>query len=118
MLLLAKSEKSVILLEEISSSQTDTESVNGSAATDTAFSHHHSCAPDEKFVAEGGKDTPGGVPKQLVFRDLGLSDEEAWTKADIEDEDVDVFCSAPALAISGLESECFTLSEIVRGKGL
>ena len=108
----------MILLEEVSSSQTDTESVNGSAGTDTAFSHHHSCAPDESFAAEGGEHSPGGVPRQLVFRDPGLSDEEAWTKADIGDEDVDVFCSAHALAISGLESECFTLAEIVRGKGV
>ena len=39
-------------------------------------------------------------------------------EADIEGEDVDVVCGAPALAISGFESHGFIFSEIFRRKGL
>ena len=36
-------------------------------------------------------------------------------KADIEGEDVDVVCGAPALAISGFQYQGFTFSRIVPG---
>ena len=65
-----------------------------------------------------GKDSPGGVPEQLVVGDHGETDEDAGTLADIEAKDVNVVCGAPALAISGFESQGFNFSEIVRRKGL
>ena len=57
-------------------------------------------------------ESPGGVPEQLVVGDHGETDEDAGREADIEGEDVDVVCGAPALAISGLESQGFIFSEI------
>ena len=50
--------------------------------------------------------------------DHGETDEDAGWEADIEVEDFDVVCGAPALAISGFESQGFIFSEIVRWKGL
>ena len=47
-----------------------------------------------------------------------MSDTEAETEADIEDQDVDVVCEAPALAISGFEFGGFTFSEIIRRERL
>ena len=110
--------KTVIRLEELSLSQADTESVLGAAGTNIVFSHHLPCVPEEKVVVERSEESLGGVPEELVFRDRGVVDEEAATEADIEDEDVDVFCGALALAISGFESKGFTFSEVVRKKRL
>ena len=39
-------------------------------------------------------------------------------EADIEGEDVDVVCGAPALAISGFKCQGFIFSEIFQRKGL
>ena len=62
------------------------------------------------------KESPGGVPEKLVVGDRGETDENAGREADIESEDVDVVCGAPALAISGFKSHGFIFCEIVRGK--
>ena len=50
--------------------------------------------------------------------DHGKTDENAGREADIKGEDVDVFCGAPALVISGFEFQDFICSEIVRRRGL
>ena len=112
------SEKSVILLEEISSSQADTESIFRASGTDIAISHHLPCAPEEKVVVERCEENPGGVPEQLVFGGRGETDEEAGTEADIKDEDIDVVYGAPELVVCVFESEGFIFSEIVSRKGL
>ena len=65
-----------------------------------------------------GRENPGGVPEQLVVWDHGETDEDAGREADIEGEDVDVVCGAPALAISGFQLQGFIFSDIVRRKGL
>ena len=46
-----------------------------------------------------GEENPGGVLEQLVNRDHGETDEDAGREIHIDGEDVDIVCSAPALAI-------------------
>ena len=116
MLIIATSEKTVILFEEISSSEAETESFVGATGTDIAISHHLTSAPEEQVVVERYKESPSGLPEQLICGNRRVSDEEAGTGVDSEEVDVDNVGSAPALAISGFESEVFTFSEIVRGK--
>ena len=65
-----------------------------------------------------GEEILGGVPEQIVFSDLGQTDGKAGREVDIEDEDDNVVCGTPALAISGFESQGFIFSEIVRRKRL
>ena len=65
----AKLERSVILLEEISSSQSDTESIFSAAGSDFAIFHRLPCAPEEEIVAKRGVESPGGVPEQFVCGD-------------------------------------------------
>ena len=65
-----------------------------------------------------GKENPGGVPEQLVVGNHGEIDEDPGREADIEGEDVDVVCGAPALAVPGFELQGFIFSETVRGKRL
>ena len=111
-------EKSVILHEEITSSQADTESVVGSATTHFAIAINLH-APEENVFVEMGKMSSDGVLEQfLVVGDHGETDEDAGKEAHIEGEDVDNVCSAPALAISGFELHGFIFSGIVRRKGL
>ena len=59
---------------------------------------------------------PDGVPKQLVVGDHGETDEDSGRETHVEDEDVDVVCRAPTLAISGFKLPGFIFSEIVRRK--
>ena len=65
-----------------------------------------------------GEESPGAVPEQFLVGNHGETDEDAGREADIEGEDVDVVCGAPALAISGLESQSPIFSETVRRKRL
>ena len=53
------------------------------------------------------EESPGGVLEQLVVGDHGETDEDAGRETYIEGEDVDVVCGAPALVISGFESQVF-----------
>ena len=48
--------------------------------------------------------------------DHGETDENARKETNIEGQDVDVVCGAPALAISGFQLQCFIFSEIFREK--
>ena len=63
-----------------------------------------------------GEENPGEVPEQLVLWDHGETDENEGREADIEDEDVDVFCGASALAVPRFELKGFIFSETVRKK--
>ena len=65
-----------------------------------------------------GKESSDGVLEQLfVVGDHGETDEDAGKQINIEGEDVDVVCGAPALAISKFELQV-SFSEIYPGKGL
>ena len=106
-------EKSVILHEEITLSQADTESVVGSARDSFCHFHQPPCAPEETIVVEMGEESLGGVPEQPVVGDHGETDEDAGREADIQGDDANVVCGANALAISGFEPQGFIFSEIV-----
>ena len=109
------SEKSVILHEEITSSQADTVSVVGSARNHFAISVNLHVPLKKNFCGDGRRESgnPGGVLEYLVVGDHGETDQDAGRETHIEGEDVDVVCGAPALAISGFEYQGFTFSEIV-----
>ena len=64
-----------------------------------------------------GEENPVGVPKQIVVEDHGKTDEDAGREADIEGEDVDVVCDAPALAISGFEFHGFSFLRLSKKTG-
>ena len=83
-----------------------------------SFCHFYQppCAPEDKFLVEMGEENPAGVLEQLVNGDHGETYEDAGTGADIEGEDADVVCGAPALAISKFELQGFIFSETFREK--
>ena len=64
------------------------------------------------------RESPVGAPEQLVVGDHGETDADTGREADIEGQDVDVVCGAPALAISWFECQRFIFSEIVRRNGV
>ena len=111
------SEKSVILHEEITSSQADAVSVVGSARTHFAiFINLH--VPLKKIFLDMGKESPG---IRVKFRNSLLLEIMAKLmkmrgKGRHRSEGVDVVLGAPALAISGLELQGFNFSEIFREK--
>ena len=65
-----------------------------------------------------GEEKPSGVLEQLVVGFYGETDEDVGREADIEGEDVDVVCGAPALAIFGFQLQGLIFLETVRRKGL
>ena len=73
--------------------------------------------PPKKRWLERGEESPVGCPKGP--NEVGC-ETEAGTVADVEDEDedVDVVGCIDEVGISGYESECFTLSEVLRRKRL
>ena len=114
------SEKSVILHEEITSSQADTVSVVGSARTYFAISINLHVPLNKNFLwiwARRVRESGWGSEIACCWRSW-----RNWRtcggKADIEGEGVDVIFGAPALAISGFGLHGFIFSEIVRRKGL
>ena len=102
------SEESVILLEEIISSQ-----ANNKSAVQADFSPSPFDVPEEKVAGERGEESPVRGPEG-PDEIAGVYETEAGTEADVEDEDdgVDDF------GVSGYESEGFTLSKIRRRKRL
>ena len=108
------SEESVILLEDISSSQADTKSVVLAAVSPSPFD-----VPEEKNAGERGEESPVGGP-EWPNEVGGVCETEAGTEADVEDEDenVDVVGGVDEVGVSGYESESFTLSEILHRKKL
>ena len=104
------SEDSVILLEDIGSSQGDTESV-----VRAAVSPSPSDAPEEKVAGERGEESPEAGPEGPVEDVCGT---EAGTQADVEEKEVDVVSGVDKFGVSRYKSEGFTLSEILRRKRL
>ena len=108
------SEESIILLEEICSSQADNKSVVQVAVSPSPFD-----VPEEKGTGQIGEESPVGGPEGPT--EVGVVCEtEAGREADVEDEDgdVDVVGGVDDVGVSGYESEKFTLSEILRRKRL
>ena len=108
------SEKSVILLEEICSSQADNKSAVQAAVSPSPFH-----VPEEKIAGGRGGESPVRGPEG-PNEVGGVWKTGAGTEADVEDEDedVDVFGGVDEFGISEYESEGFTLSEILRRKRL
>ena len=111
------SEKSVILHEEITLSQADSESVVGSARTHFAISIHIHVPLKRKLLWRWTRKVQVEFWNSLLL-EITAKLMNMRENADIEGEDVDVVCGAPALAISGFESQGFIFSEIVRRKRL
>ena len=107
------SEKSVILLEEISSSQADNKSVVQAAVSSSPFD-----VPEEKAAGERGVESPMRGPDGPI-EVSSVCETEVGTEADVEDEDQDVDVGGvDEVGVSGYESEGFTLSENLRRKRL
>ena len=108
------SQESVILLEEICSSQADNKSAVQAAVSPSPFA-----VPEEKVAGERGEESPVGGPEGPIEVG-GVYETEAGTEADVEDEDedVDVVGGVDGVGVSGYESEGFALSEILRRKRL
>ena len=108
------SEKSVILLEEISYSQEENNSGVEAAVSPSPFG-----VPEEKVAGEMGEETPVGSPEG-PNEVGGVCETEAGTEADAEDEDEDgdVVGGVDEVGVSGYLSGGFTLSEILRRKRL
>ena len=107
-------EESVILLEEISSSQAEKKSVVQDAVSPSPFD-----VPEEKVAGGRGKESPVGGPDG-PNEVGGVCETEAGTEADVEDEDedVDVLGGVDDVGVSGYEFEGFTLSKNLRRKRL
>ena len=108
------SEDSVIFLAETTSSQVDNKS-----AVQAAVSSSPVVVPKENVAGERGEESPvGGLEGPIVVG--GVSETEAGTECDAEDqdEDVDVVGGVDEVGLSGYESEGFTLSEVLRRKRL
>ena len=104
------SEESVILLEEISSSQADTRSIVRAAVSPSPVD-----VPEEKVAGERGEESPVRGPDGPIEVG-GVCETEAGTEADVEDKEY--FDGVDEVGVSGYESEGFTLSEILRRKRL
>ena len=104
------SEKNVIVLDEMCSSQADNKSFVRATVSPSPFD-----IPEEKVAGERGEESPVSAPEgpNEVF---GVCETDAGTKANAEneDEDVDVVGGVDEIEVSGYESEGFTLSEIFR----
>ena len=106
------SKNSVILLEDISSSKPDTESVVDVTISDAADPLFPLMPLKRKLFGEGGKESPVGSPEQTVEKS-DVCETKAGTEVDVEDEDVDVVGGVADVGVSRYESEGFTLSEIL-----
>ena len=104
------SEKTFILLEDISSYQVDTESIVRAAASPSSFD-----APEDKVAGEKGEESPVAGPEGPIKK-CGVCEKIISTEEDVEDEDVDVVGSVYEVGVPGYESEGFTLSENLRRK--
>ena len=111
------SEKSVILHEEITLSQAETESVVGFARTYFANSINLHVALKKTLLFRWARRIRVEFRKSLLFEIMARL-MKMRGEVDIEGEDVDVVSGAPALGISGFELQGFIFSEIVQRKGL
>ena len=92
------SKKSVILLEDISSSQAETESTVGAAVSPPPFD-----APEENLAGERGEESPVRGPEGPIEEGCFCQTEVA-KEADLEDKDVAVLGGVNEVGISGYES--------------
>ena len=108
------SEESVILLEDISSSQAETKSVLGAAVSPS-----HVDVPEEKVAGKRGEESPVGGPEAPIEVG-GVCETEVGMEADEEDEDEDigVVGCVDGVGVSWYKSEAFRLSEILLPKRL
>ena len=95
-----RSEKSVILLEDISSSQAGIESVVSLTVTDAAVCPFPLDAPEEKVFGERGEESSMGGPERPV-EEVDVRETEACTEADVNDEDVGVVGGVAYIDVSG-----------------
>ena len=108
-----KSQKIVILLEQIHSSQAEAESAVGDFGVDFPIPTYHLDAPGRKTVLKGGKEKPVGVLEQLDGED-GVFDAEVGTEAESEGEYVDVLVLLTLLRFPGFSSRasCFPILSV------
>ena len=106
------SEESVILLEDFSSSQADTESVVRDTVSPSPVDVH-----EERVAGKRGEESPVGAPEG-PNEVGGVFETETDTDTDVEDEDEDVGVvgGVDDVGISGYENEGFTLSKILSRK--
>ena len=104
------SQESVILLEETCSSQADNKSVVRAAVSPSLFD-----VPEEKVAGERCEESPVRGPEG-PNEVVGVFETEA--DVEDEDEDADVVGGVDKVAVSGYESEGFTLSQTLRRKKL
>ena len=104
------SEKNVILPEDISSSQVDTESIVRAAVSPSRFD-----VPEEKVAGTRGEESPVGGPVGRT-EEGDVWETEVGTEAAVEDEEVVVVGGLDNVGVSGYEAEGLMLSEILRQK--
>ena len=92
------------LLEDISLSQGDPESVVRAAVSPSLFD-----VTEEKVAGERGEESPVGFPEGLI-EEGSVRETDAGTEANVEDEDVDVVGGVDEVGVSGYEPEGCTLS--------
>ena len=99
------SEESVILLEDINSSQTDTKSVVRAALSPPPFD-----VPEKKVAGVRGEESPVGVPEGPIEIG-GVCETQSGMEGDVEDDvdGVHVVGSIDEVGVSGYESEGFKL---------
>ena len=78
------SEKSVILLKDVSSSQAETESVVRAVVSSSTFDDL-----EENVAGERGEESPVGSPKGPV-EECDVCETQAGIEVGVEDEDVDI----------------------------
>ena len=98
----------VILFEDISSFQADTESVIRAAVSPSPFD-----TPEKKVAEDSGEESSVGGSEGPV-KENDVYETEAGTDGDVEDEDVDVVGGIDEAGVPGYESAGFALSEIFR----
>ena len=104
----AISEKSVILLEDISLSPADIEPFVRAAATVAVISLFPLDVAEDKVVGKRSEESALGGPERPV-EESDVCETEAGTEADVEDENVDIVGGGAYVGVSGYESEGFTL---------
>ena len=108
------SKRSVSLLDDINSSQSDTESLVREAFAEVGVSSFRLNAPEERVVERGQKSPVGGPEGPIK----NVCDTEAIREADMEHQGVGVVGGVAEVGVSRHESEGFTLSKICRRKRL
>ena len=107
----------MILHEEITLSQTDTESVVGSARTHFAISINLHVNLKKTLLRKWGRRVRVGFWNSLLLEIMAKL-LKMRGRRNTSRMNVNVVCGAPALAISGFELQGFNFSEVVHRKRL